>query len=444
VLSQKISSLAFVFFLAANAAWADLSLPQAIDLAVKNNVSVRVAAAQTKQARGKALRDASDLLPKILGTASQSRVFKQNLESMGFQPGQGFNTLVGPYNSFDARLSLVQNIFDLSAIWQAKAGKQTARAAELEEDLAKEQVASAAALAYLDLIRSRRAVEAAQADADLSNSLLGLSSDQHKSGLATGVDVARARTRMAEGNLRLIRARSSERQARLRLARLTGLSFDDPLVTTDALNYSSSTVIAMDQALATAQKDRPELNIASLLYQAQKNSYDSVRALNAPRLYATGDYGLSGVTPDNAKETGSIGAHLEVPIFNGRHNQGATKEAEAALEQAQLRQEDTRRQIEEDVRLAFDTLSAAQEEVATATQAQQFAEQEMKMARDRYSAGVGDNIQIISAQNVVAQADDDLIGAIASYQAARINLDMSLGHAQTFSLQRSPSTGESK
>ncbi len=424
----------FAFILSCTVARADLTLSQAIDLAIHNNVSVRVAAAKSKEARGKALKDASALLPQLLGTASQTRVFKENLESLGFEPGGAFNTLLGPFDTFDARLSLVQNILDLSAISKSKAGKHEARVAELEENLAKEQVASATALAYLELIRARRAVEAAQTDADLSVSLQELSNDQHKSGLATGVDVARAQTRTAEGNLRLIRARSSERQARLRLARLIGVPFDEPFATTDALSYSSSTIMPMEQALMLAQKDRFEMNISTLLAQAQKESYDSARYANAPRIYATGDYGLSGVTPNDSTETGSIGAHLELPIFTGRNNEGATKEAEAQMEQAQLQEEDTRRQIEEDVRLALDTLSSAQEEVTTATQSQTFAQQEMKMARDRYSAGVGDNIQIISAQNVVAQADDDVINAIANYQSARINLEMSVGHAQIFKL----------
>jgi outer membrane protein TolC len=433
--SRKFSQWAIAMLACSSvASAAELTLSQAIDRAVKNNVSVRVAAAQTEQVRGQALRDASSLLPKILGTASQTRVFKANLQAMGFEPGQGFNTLIGPYNSFDARLSLVQNIFDLSAIAQAKAGRREARAAELEETLAKEQVASAAALAYLDLIRSRRAVEAAQTDADLSASLQKLSSDQHRSGLATGVDVARSQTQTAQGDLRLIRARTSERQARIKLARLIGISLEEPITTTDVLNDSSSTVIPIEQALALAEKDRPEMNIANLLYEAQRQSYNGARYANAPRVYATGDYGLSGVTPDNSKETGSIGAHLELPIFTGRANEGATKEVQALMEQAKLKRDDIRQQIEEDVRLAFDTLSAARDEVTTATQAQNFADQEMKMARDRYAAGVGDNIQVITAQNQVVQADDDVIGAIAGYQAARINLDMSLGHAQTFKL----------
>jgi outer membrane protein TolC len=426
-----------IALLAPLCARADLTLTQAIDLAIKNNVSVRLAQAKTAEARGQALRAASDLLPQVMGSASQSRVFKQNLEAMGFEPNGAFNTLIGPYNSFDARVSLVQKIFDLSASAKSSAGKIAARAAEREEALAKEQVASAAALAYLELIRSRRAVEAAQTESDLSNSLLGLANDQHKSGLATGVDVARSQTRDAEGNLRLIRARTNQRQAGIRLARLTGLPPGEPIATADTLTYSSSTMMSVGQALAIAQKDRVEIELSNLALQSAQQSYASARRANLPSLYATGDYGLSGSTPKESKETGSIGAHLNVPIFTGKRLQGESEAASALVDQARAQYDDVRQQIDADVRIALESLTAAQDEVATADQAHAFAQREMTMARDRYAAGVGDNIQVISAQNVVAQADDDWIGAIAAYQAARINLEMAIGHAQAFTLRPS-------
>jgi len=414
-----------------------LTLPHAIELGIKNNIDIRLAQAKTEESRGRALKDAAALLPQITGTASQSRVFKVNFEASGFPSGgaAGFDPLIGPFNTFDARVSLAQSLLDLSAIEKSKAGRRQIDVAKRQEDLAREQVASATALTYLDLVHSRRSVEAAQADTDLAQSLLDLSQDQRRAGLATGVDVARAQTRLAENHLRLIRARTTERQSSIRLARIAGLPLDQMIVPTDALTVSTASAPTGTSALEEAEKNRPEMAIAAAFVQAGHDSMEAARYARVPTVQARGDYGLSGNTLNNSHQTGSIGAYFSVPVFSGRRIEGDVKESEAELHEAQLRADDTRAQVEEDVRLSFYLLADQQDAVATATQALALAEKEMQMARDRYSDGVGDNIQITSAQSALAQAHEDQIAALADYNAARLNFDMALGHARTFTLQ---------
>lgn len=412
-----------------------LSMAQAMEMAIKNNVDVQLARAGTEQARAKALKDASDLLPQLNGTVSQARVFKVNLAAQGLGDFPGINPLLGPFNVFDARVTLVQNIFDLSSVWSAKAGRKRIIVGRLEENLAREQVASAAALAYVDLVREQQSVDAAQVDFNLARSLFELSKDQRHAGLATGVDVTRAQTRMVEGNLRLINARKGARQASLRLARVVGLPFDQRIIPSDSIEATTTTAADFTEAaLNEAQKARAEIGIANELVEAMKDSLASYRADNAPVLKAMGDYGASGNSANNSKGTGSISARVELPILNGGKTTADIRSAKADLESAELRRDDMRRRVEEDVRLAFDTLAADREAVDAASQAFSLAEKEMQMARDRYASGVGDNIQVITAQNVLAQAQDDRINALATYTAARINLEMAMGRAQSFKL----------
>jgi len=91
-------------------------------------------------------------------------------------------------------------------------------------------------------------------------------------------------------------------------------------------------------------------------------------------------------------------------------------------------------QIEEDVRLSIETLSAAVEELRATDQEVKLAEQELQMARDRFSAGVGDNIQLLSAQTALEVAREGQVNALASYQIARVNWAMATGTMSTFHL----------
>src|SRR5205085_12226569 len=121
-----------------------LGLEQAIQLAIDNNVATLLARERERPADGFRTQSRAGLLPNVSATSYQANV-TQNLAALGFQPGTfpGItNTFIGPFNNFDARARLVQSIFSLSAIRNYQAGKAGVRVAELQEGLAREQVAT--------------------------------------------------------------------------------------------------------------------------------------------------------------------------------------------------------------------------------------------------------------------------------------------------------------
>lgn len=410
-----------------------LTLPQAIDLAIQNNLATRLAQASGEQSRGQVLQAAAALLPRLTASLQQSRVYKVNLESQGFPASGSFlNPLIGPFNSFDARLHLAQSVLDIGALWKAKAGRASRQAARLQEQLAREQVAAAAALAFLEAQRAERAVSAAQADEKLAQSLFQLAKDQKQAGVAAGIDVARAETAAARENLRLIRAKVAAHQADVRLKRVVGLPLDRALTLPEISPAAPEALPALEKALAIAGVERAELQIAEEHLMADAYALRSARAENYPSLLAAADYGYSGTTPENAARTGRIGGRLDLPVFSGGAAQGRLIEAEARQRQSQDHRADVRVQIEEDVRLALQTLQAGMEEIKTADLSLSLANQELAMARDRFAAGVGDNLQLLSAQTSLARALDDQIEALARYHAARLNLAAALGQARRF------------
>src|SRR5699024_10821828 len=130
--------------------------------------------------------------PHLTGTASQSRQ-TVNLKAQGFDfniPGMPIPTVVGPFNSFDARARVAQKIFDLSAIRSYQAAEVQEEVAKLQQDLARRQVATGVAVNYVQALRSRQGIETAQANLDQAERLLELARNQRKAGLATDVDVA--------------------------------------------------------------------------------------------------------------------------------------------------------------------------------------------------------------------------------------------------------------
>src|SRR5678815_4853760 len=212
-----------------------LSYEQAVRLAIDNNLATLRAHERRNEARGQQEQARAPLLPNVSGVAYQANL-TMNLVALGFQPGTfpGISqTFLGPFKNFDARLLLRQTVFDLSAIRNYQVDKAGVRVAVLSEALAREEVASRTGLFYLEALRADRAVVAAQANVELAQALLQLARDQRNAGVATGVDVIRAQTRLAEQQVGLAQAQTDSEQARLNLQRLIGLPLGSAMTLTD-------------------------------------------------------------------------------------------------------------------------------------------------------------------------------------------------------------------
>jgi outer membrane protein TolC len=412
-----------------------LSLEQAIQLAIRNNLTTLLARERRREAEGFKQESLSGLLPNLSGTAYQANV-TQNLAALGFQPGTfpGItNTFIGPFNNFDARARLVQTIFNLSAIRNYQAGRAGVRVAELQEELAREQVASFTALSYLEALRAERAVAAAQSNVELARTLVQLAQDQRNAGVATGVDVTRAETRLATEEVRLAQSQTASEQARLNLQRVVGLPLESPLTLTDQLRFTDEPLPSAETAVSDAAQNRREVRIAEEQVNLSNLERKAVRAELLPSLDFVGDYGVSGITPtDTALPTRRAAIQLNVPLFNGGLTRGRITVSTSREQQAELELGSVRGQVEEEVRLALSGLRTAAAEVRAADESVRLAERELEMARDRFRAGVADNLEVVSAQTSLANARDAQVRALAAYNAARLNLAASLGRAQAF------------
>ena len=105
-------------------------------------------------------------------------------------------------------------------------------------------------------------------------------------------------------------------------------------------------------------------------------------------------------------------------------------EADADLKGQQAVVEDLRSQIYYDVREAFLDLQASQELLQTATRSRDLAAQQLQQSRDRFAAGVANNIEVVQAQEAVALASDQYIGALYGFNIAKAMLAQSVGTAE--------------
>src|SRR5882762_859539 len=413
-----------------------LSVRDTIELALKNNLSTLLASERESEARGLRTESRAPLMPNISAAVSQtSRTL--NLAALGLDLSSvnlpGFPTFIGPFKVFDARVNLAQSVFNLTAIRNYQAGKLGVKVAIFQEQLAREQVASAAALAYLNAIRTARSVQTAQSNLELAKVLATLAQNQKTAGIATGVDVTRALTRQAQEETNVAQAETAANQAMFQLLRVAGLSLSSQPTLTDPLRYLEEPEPSPETAVSTARTQRREILVAQEQLRVSELETKAARAERLPSVDFIADYGSSGITPSKSDfPTRDIEVRVSVPIFNGGATNGRVQVAASRQRQAELQLRDIQQQVEQDVRDALQTLATSADQVKSADQSVTLSERELQMARDRFSAGVGDNIEVINAQTALANARDSQVTALTQHNAARINLAAALGRVEDF------------
>ncbi|NKF23391.1 TolC family protein [Solimonas marina] len=415
---------------------ATLSLKDLIARAVQLAPTQRVSDASVAIAQAQQDASRASLLPQLSASASQMRE-TTNPAALGFSsiPGFALPSLIGPFSVFDARVQVSQKLVDLAAVSELHSAEFAHQAAEAQAEASRESIASRVAIAYIQVLGNEEAVASAQADLDLANDLLTLSRDQRNAGVASGIDVSRAETSVAQDRYALSQAQTAIAQARLRLQRMAVLPMDTVPELSGSLDHIGAVNIDATQALQTANADRPELVAIDASIKQADATLSAARRKRLPTLSVVADYGLSASSPgENQEDTYRYGAMLSLPIYAGGAIAAQESSARAQLEQQRAQLDDLRQQIEEDVRLSIATVVNTREQVRAAAAARELAERELEQARDRFANGVADNVDVIRAQTSLANARAQLIGAQAAFQQARVNLAAAQGKAQQFDL----------
>ena len=180
-----------------------LTLNDAITLALKNNLSLRVAGTQVSEAEGARDRQHAALLPRVTGD-SLANLQNRNLAVLGVSV-PGIPAVVGPFSYYDFRVTASQTLVDRHSYHNWKASQSEEQATKLDYQDARDLVIRQTAGFYLDGEAALAEVQAADSRVITSEALEKLAQDQHTNQLATAVDVVRAQVQLARDRQSLAR-----------------------------------------------------------------------------------------------------------------------------------------------------------------------------------------------------------------------------------------------
>src|SRR3954447_21736112 len=194
----------------------ELTLSQALSLALTNSSNIRTAIAQLGQASGRTEQSRSSLLPDVWIGARQDYL-TVNLVGLGIPIGAS-NTKFGPFASMGARIFVQQQILNLSDLraWQGSKSRQ--EASRLLVDNARELVALRVVATYLEALRAKASRDSLTAQTTLANQLYQMTRSRVNQGAAAELDANRA---MQQSNSLLQQRQEAEQsymEAKLSLA----------------------------------------------------------------------------------------------------------------------------------------------------------------------------------------------------------------------------------
>lgn len=410
-----------------------LSMNDAIDRALKQNLGLLLSNDTVNSSKGELWEQRSRLLPNVSGGVSEVAA-QTDLAEQGFEKVvshfPGFPLIVGPFGYFNLHADASQTLFDLHALDDNKAAAQTLDAAKLTYQDLREVVVLVVGATYLQTIASSSRVETAEAQVQAAQALYDQAVDLKNVGATAGIDLLRAKVELQARQQQRIAARNDFAKQKLALARTIGLPLGQDFTLTDTAPYEAETAPSLDDSLQQAYANRADFRSAQAVVSAAELERRAARDEHLPNATAAAEYGLVGPRPNDTHGVFTASVSLNIPIFLGNKARGDALMAQAELDSDRQRLDDLHAQIEQDIRNALLDLQSAADEVNVAKSNVDLAQQALTESRDRFQAGATDNLEVVQAQESVAAANESYIDSLYAYNLARVRLARATGTAE--------------
>jgi outer membrane protein len=376
-----------------------LTIADVVDLALGNSPQTRTTWAQARAAASSYGSARGHLFPSLEldGTGGPSK-------AISFNPA----VLPATRSSFTTSLNLSYVLLDFGQRGGAMAAAHEALfAADLTHNATVQAVVLQAEGAYFSYQASRGLFDAADAAVKTAEANLAAADRRHEVGLATIADVLQARTALAQSKLNSQTAGGNVQAARAQLALALGLAanarFDAAPDTglAPVLQLSEN----IDSIIERTVRDRPDVAAARALARQTQAQVRQARSASLPSVTLGASEGnVQSSSTSLAGNTYALTFGVSIPLFSGLSKDYDIVTAKENAAAAASRAEQTRLVAISQVFTSYYLLQTATQRVATSAELLTSATQSEEVARGRYAEGVGNILDLLTAQSALADA----------------------------------------
>lgn len=419
-----------------------VTLQQAIDLAIRNNENVSIAQLQVEQSLATLRESQAALYPSLVFRSGFSRtvsaietlqVRAQNrrLRVARFNnPEQAdeieFQNQFGTYtfdNSFQFQYDLGINGLRGARI---KASEEQLRILELRLETALEEVRFNVARAYYNLQEADAAVEIQAAAVRNSQKSLDDAEALERAGVGTRFEVLQARVTLANNQQDLTNSRRNQFQTRRELAALLNIDENTNLLAADPIALAGAWDLTLEETIVQAYQNRAELEEQLAERDRAQQLRRAALAATRPNILLSANYNVLGRINDNP-DYGAVrgwadGYDAQVQLswnfFDGGAAKAQARQRELDIGIADERFNQLLNQIRLDAERSYYDLQANFDNIQTSSLGVEEATEALRLARLRFQAGVGTQLEVINQETDLTRAQNRLLNAIIGYNRA--------------------------
>lgn len=405
----------------------DLSLDAMIERVKAQNLQVLIRKESVRRALEQSYQRRAALLPQFSARAEQTR---QQL-ARGFA-AEEFG--LDPFNSFGSRIEASLAVFDTQRYAEYRLARLNYAIEQLDFEVAMQDILEQAVMLYFTQLRDQRSVQIAEGNLVRERALLELATQQFEAGAAIKIDVTRAEVRVATERRVLMEAEIAVENSILELKALLDLDLDQPV------NLDRSVIQGIHAppsikgygSLEVLTELRPELRSQQTVVEQAELAKRAVGWQRLPTVELFADWGYdSGRAFDGEEgEAWLLGLRARIPIWEGGRITAEKREARAAVRQSEYQLRDLRNAIERELTFSILEMESRYSQIEIARDEVRLGFDEVEQARERYREGLGDNRELIDAQNRLADAERSELRAIYLYGLSRLAFARSIGSVE--------------
>ncbi len=314
------------------------------------------------------------------------------------------------------------------------------RAARIAEDSAfyqlrnvVDQVIASVRQQFYTVLLNRALISVQEESVTLLQSQLRDQQNRFEAGTVPRFNVLRAEVELANARPALIRARNNYRTSQLQLAKLVGVSWPTtgdltPFPIKGTLAYDAQ-VIDLQESIRLAMERRALLKVQRQSILSEVEQITVALAGYQPTINGNAGYQIRNVSGSLSDEVDGwfFGFSGNWNIFDGFATSGRVQQARARLEAARVNYEDSVRQVELEVQTSYSSLIEGRELIESQQKAVEQAREALRLARERFSAGAGTQLEVLDARVSLTQAQTTALQAVADYNSALAEFDRVTG-----------------
>lgn len=392
------------------------SLEDCITYALKNNITVKDAALNTKIAEVDYEKAKLSRLPDLFGNASQSFSNGNSIDPVtsDFVPDQTHSTNIGINSSV--------TLFQGNRITnQIKQNSLLFEQSSYLEEAEKNNIVLTILETYLQTLYSKENITIAENNLNASEKeVLRAKARLDAEEIALN-DYTEAQSQAATNRYRLITAKNNYQQYIIALKQLLELPpMEDLEIKTinENMNFVNLTLNKIE-VYNKAINHLPEIEASKIGVAISEKELDIVKSAYLPTLSLSGNIG-SGYTSAikntfsnqfNVNFNQRVGLSLSVPIFNRNQTSAAVKTATINIEKAEMQKYRTEKEIYKKIETIYQNVLSAQEQVVAAEASKVAAEQSYNLAQKKYELGDLSTTDLVISQNTFTNAQQNYLQA---------------------------------